>query len=1308
MAVTSDQIQGLYIAYFNRPADFFGLQFWTDAANNNPGGVAAVANAFAASPEYVKAYGSLNTAQIIDTLYMNLFGRHAEVDGIKFWGSALTDGRLNIGNIAYQIMTGAQDTDGGFQDATTVKLKIQAAGAFYNALDTQAEIGGYSGDAANAIAKAWLNTVVDQASLDAAISDDGLTAVTGQIVANLPENQPKTFTLTNGVDTGAAFVGGQGNDIFNATGTTLTALDVLDGGLGNNTLNIVDSTGAAAAGLPASVTLKNIQNMNLNSVGKIGAVGSAGSAGTGEQKVFNFSGTVVNGNSIDVVVNGSTLTLTAGAGLGADLATQLQTILAALVPGSTVSVAGNAVTVVAAAGTSLPTIGFQNASAIGDLPVVTGTAAIAPTAAVSAVVYDISGVSSLTNFVGSSAGGENIKAAATTNLTLTDTTGAITVAGGLAQTVNAVTAVSLSGAAGAINATTTGTAANSLSIADGTTINATINGVTTGGTINIGSSTTSGAIVATVSDVNTTALTGSTVNVAGGNTVSVTQNITAGTSGVGTAVSATGGTVNVNGGASTITVTVNQTAPVQAVAGAAAVPTVVGSLNQTELAAITFGNQGLTAGQSVTIGGLKYTSVGVTTKAQLAAAFASLAAGTTAATAQTAADTANGANVGTFTGTFTTAYSTSAVVAGVVTATSVTPNANVADLVYTDASGALKVVETQGSAFAAANAGSAAVAAVNGVIGGAVNIIDKNAASLTAANTIKSVTLSGYGTASIQSNALTNLSLSNSAAGVTVTDGATVHNANLALSLNNVTGGTIADDTVTTLNVTTTGALSKGITLSAAAATSVTIGGNQALTLTSLNAAAETSLTVSNSAATTISAFGTPNKLTTVTVSGSGGLTAALAGQTALTSVAAGASSGANTISIDATKASYAGGSGVDTVTITAAATQTVDGGAGSLDKLIVNAGSYVANPSKVVGFETLAMGASAAGAFDATGFAHLQAGLGIFNDSSFTSVAAGVDLTVDAALAHNLTYQLASSNGTADAATIHIGNALTTGLDLSGVQLITTGVELVTIDSLGTGVATDVNKVQITNAGLLGLTVTGSENVTVTGAAGNTVTSIDAHTATGLVDVSGVSVAATGATITAGAGGLKATGGAGADTITGGTGADILVGGAGNDVIIGGGGADKITGGTGVDTITVSGVSSTIIQNTGDSGNNNSTTTQTAVTTLAFDVFKGLAAGDKIQLSGGFTSGFGVHTSNLDLAATNLAGAANHVEFAAGTYNAAAGTFTFAANGTDTLMTYDSTAAGTGAAINFEAAVLVGYHVGAATTAASGIITLG
>ena len=177
------------------------------------------------------------------------------------------------------------------------------------------------------------------------------------------------------------------------------------------------------------------------------------------------------------------------------------------------------------------------------------------------------------------------------------------------------------------------------------------------------------------------------------------------------------------------------------------------------------------------------------------------------------------------------------------------------------------------------------------------------------------------------------------------------------------------------------------------------------------------------------------------------------------------------------------------------------------------------------------------------------------------------------------------------------------------------------------------------------------------------------------------------------------------ADTITGGTGADTILGRGGNDTIVGGGGSDVITGGAGADKISDSGNKATFTQAVaGDSGANTSTTIQTSELTSTFDVITGAVAGDKINLASAFGAAGLVVTGDLTLAGINLATSDNHVVFTAGTFDAAAGTFTFAANGVDTAVTYDT---GAGVAVAGETIILVGFHAGATTTAAAGVITL-
>ncbi|MBM3350285.1 MAG: hypothetical protein FJY53_00550, partial [Betaproteobacteria bacterium] len=103
----------------------------------------------------------------------------------------------------------------------------------------------------------------------AAVSDSALGAndssATFDESAGSSSATGSTFTLTVGIDSGSSFVGGAGDDTFNAASTadTLSVFDTLDGGLGNDTLNAV-LTGTT---LPALLSVTGIETATLNTSG---------------------------------------------------------------------------------------------------------------------------------------------------------------------------------------------------------------------------------------------------------------------------------------------------------------------------------------------------------------------------------------------------------------------------------------------------------------------------------------------------------------------------------------------------------------------------------------------------------------------------------------------------------------------------------------------------------------------------------------------------------------------------------------------------------------------------------------------------------------------------------------------------------------------------------------------------------------------------------------------------------------------------------------------------------------------------------
>jgi hypothetical protein len=184
-----ENIQKLYVAYFNRPADTAGLAYWEGVVEAAKGDTAAVSAAFAADTEYKAAYKDMSNADIVNKVYQNLFGRDAEAAGKAYWADLLDKKTITIDQVVTAIASGAQTTD-----LTAYNNKVKAATAFTAALDTSAEQSGYSGDAANAIAKTFISGVTTDASLASAIAPATLGATVAKSVA-----AGTTFSLTSGL-----------------------------------------------------------------------------------------------------------------------------------------------------------------------------------------------------------------------------------------------------------------------------------------------------------------------------------------------------------------------------------------------------------------------------------------------------------------------------------------------------------------------------------------------------------------------------------------------------------------------------------------------------------------------------------------------------------------------------------------------------------------------------------------------------------------------------------------------------------------------------------------------------------------------------------------------------------------------------------------------------------------------------------------------------------------------------------------------------------------------------------------------------
>lgn len=750
----------------------------------------------------------------------------------------------------------------------------------------------------------------------------------------------------------------------------------------------------------------------------------------------------------------------------------------------------------------------------------------------STVTGDFSGWTGLTALnVTASKGASTITAAATTAVSLTNTTaGLVTIAGGSTQTVVTKGGVTLSGAAGAINVTDTAQGTQATTINGGTLVD--LKTTTTGtATITIGGTAAPTGTVNVTQTVNGTGATaGGAIAVTGGTNVAIVANATQATNGTDTTL----GAITVTGKSTTTSVSVTQQAAVTNAATVAAV---------TESNVATF--TALNAGQSLTIGGLTFVAGSAgTTIAETAAAFANLAAGAT-----------SGASTkGTYSGALT-GWSTGVATATTVTFTSSTAGKNVTDLTVATLGGL-----TANTGATLVKTDGVAAAGVGGIVNGAVTINDAITANTsTSAGSITTVTAANYTTLTVDANNVSTMALTGGSGNVTIdnTSARTTATTTLNLTLDGVTGGTLDDaDVYTTLNITTANNASTLANITDTALTTLTIGGTKGITFTS---------TAGMTA------------LKTVTVSGSAGVKGTFA-LVAGGSFDASATSGANTVTINATVATYTGGTGADVVTtaaanptkaislgagddtlVLAAGTTTlgaaIDGGAGTADTLtmvaadVATAAASSAFVQKVTGFEILKVTTG-------TGAETIDVGsLGIANT---VDVAAGAGVTLNGFAATGGTLKVSGAQtgtitianaawtaGTADAVTISISNAAAGTINTSNVETV----------NISSSVATTL---ALVDAAAKSVVLTGS-GVTLTTAGAVALTSVDGSALTGALTYTATSTAA--ATVKGGAGDDVLSAHASNSTV-----ADTLIGGAGNDTLNSNAGLTTLTGGEGAD----------------------------------------------------------------------------------------------------------------------------------------------
>jgi len=245
-------VQQVYIAYYGRPADPLGLEYWTASLASNGGNLNSIINAFGTSTEAQSLYGGMDNAAAINTLYQSMFNRDADLEGLLFYGNGLATGKFTLASVALDILNGATG-----DDKLIITNKTTVATSFTSEIDTAQELVGYSGDAAANAARDFMSTV-DATSASVTTATAAIPGTLNNIV-EIGGASSAPVSLTVNVET---ITGTNSNDVFNANtidgASTLNPGDIINAGNGTDTLNIM-AYGSGATG----VTLNSVEKVNV-------------------------------------------------------------------------------------------------------------------------------------------------------------------------------------------------------------------------------------------------------------------------------------------------------------------------------------------------------------------------------------------------------------------------------------------------------------------------------------------------------------------------------------------------------------------------------------------------------------------------------------------------------------------------------------------------------------------------------------------------------------------------------------------------------------------------------------------------------------------------------------------------------------------------------------------------------------------------------------------------------------------------------------------------------------------------------------
>jgi S-layer protein len=337
------------------------------------------------------------------------------------------------------------------------------------------------------------STLADLQKAIATVTSAAASVTAAKTAVDTSGSVGKSFTLTTGVDAGAAFTGGSGDDTFSAGDVAGAAVwttgDAVNGGLGNDIFNV---TSNAAINSPTAATVTGVETANLVS-GTTGSVinttGWTGLTALNVNAPTNITATAAATTAVSVtgsaatgtvIVNGgSTVAVTSTDANAGTISIGATTASAGAVTVTSTGVAagsttGNAITVKGGTTINITQVGGNVVNTTNNAGAVTVTGTAATT---SVTVTSTKAQTASATKIGQGAGSVTISDVNTASATAAGTITSATVSNystfGFAGT--ALTTLSLTGGAGNMTIVNSG-----LTTATNKTLGLTVNGLTGG------------------------------------------------------------------------------------------------------------------------------------------------------------------------------------------------------------------------------------------------------------------------------------------------------------------------------------------------------------------------------------------------------------------------------------------------------------------------------------------------------------------------------------------------------------------------------------------------------------------------------------------------------------------------------------------------------------------------------------------------------------------------------------------------------------------------------------------------------------